>query len=168
MERLGMWVTRHRLAVGLLWLAVTVVGVLLAPSLSGRLQSGPHVSGPGYTANTAIAAHYGGATSDPGVLVLNAPAGQTLDSPQIRQDLAHLDATLAKEAPDLRVVSYAATHDDALVGAGRTSTIVLAYPPHDGDDIGPAQVDALTAAARQAAPDLAAHGTSLHALDAGN
>jgi RND superfamily putative drug exporter len=163
-----MWVTRHRLAVGLLWLAVTVVGVLLAPSLSGRLQSGPHVSGPGYTANTAIAAHYGGATSDPGVLVLNAPAGQTLDSPQIRQDLAHLDATLAKEAPDLRVVSYAATHDDALVGAGRTSTIVLAYPPHDGDDIGPAQVDALTAAARQAAPDLAAHGTSLHALEAGN
>ena len=168
MERLGTWVTGHRLTVGLVWLAVTVVGVLLAPSLSGRLQSGPHVSGPGYAANTAIAAHYGGATSDPGVLILDAPAGQTLDSPQVVQDLARIDATLAKTAPDLRVVSYAATHDDALVGAGRTSTIVLAYPPHNSDDVGPAQVDELTAAARQAAPDLTAHGTSYHALEAGN
>jgi RND superfamily putative drug exporter len=168
MERLAGWVTRHRLVVGLTWLVITVVGVLVAPSLSGRLQSGSHVSGPGYTANTAIAAHYGGAGSDPGVLILNAPAGQTIDSPQVAQDLARVDSTLAQSAPDLRVVSYAADGDGSLVGAGRTSTIVLAYPPKANDDVGPAQIDELTAAARHAAPDLTVNGTSYHALEAGN
>ena len=168
MERLANWVTRHRLIVGLAWLVITVVGVVLAPSLSGRLQSGSHVSGPGYTANTAIAAHYGGASSDPGVLILNAPGGQTVDTPQVKQDLERIDTTLAKAAPSLRLVSYAAGGDNVLVGADRASTIVLAYPPKAGDDVGPAQIDELTAAAKRAAPDLTVNGTSYHALEAGN
>ncbi|NUR03746.1 MAG: MMPL family transporter [Streptomyces sp.] len=168
MERLATWVTRHRLAVGLLWLVVTAVGVVLAPSLSSRLQPGNHVSGPGFTANTAIAAHYGGAASDPGVLILNAPPGQTVDAQPVEQDLARVDATLAKAAPNLRLVSYAAKGDAALVGANRASTIVLAYPPKVGDDVGPAQIDQLTAAAKRAAPSLSVHGTSYHALEAGN
>ncbi|MER7670110.1 MMPL family transporter [Kitasatospora sp. NPDC096128] len=168
MERLGTWVTRHRLAVGLLWLLVTAVGVVLAPSLSGRLQPGSHVNGPAFTANTAISAHYGGAAADPGVLILNTPAGQTVDTPQVKQDLTRIDAMLARTAPDLRVVSFAAAGDAALVGADRTSTIVLAYPPRPNDDIGPEQVDRLTAAARQAAPALTVHGTGYHALEAGN
>ncbi|SEG57800.1 putative drug exporter of the RND superfamily [Actinacidiphila yanglinensis] len=168
MERLATWVTRHRLTVGLLWLVVTAVGVVLAPSLSGRLQSGNHVSGPGFTANTAIAAHYGGAASDPGVLILNAPPGRTVDAQPVKQELVRVDATLAKAAPNLRLVSYAANGDAALVGANRAGTIVLAYPPNVGDDVGPAQMDQLTAAAKQAAPDLSVHGTSYHALEAGN
>ena len=47
MERLGGWVVRHRLIVGLTWLTITVVGLLLAPSLSSRLVAGSHVNGPG-------------------------------------------------------------------------------------------------------------------------
>jgi len=129
MEKLATWVTRHRLTVGLAWLVITVAGVVLAPSLSGRLQPGSHVNGPGATANTAIAAHYGGAGSDPGVLILNAPAGQTVDSPPVKQELTRIDTTIAQAAPGLRVVSYAAGGDAALVGSGRASTIVLAYPP---------------------------------------
>jgi putative drug exporter of the RND superfamily len=168
MEKLAKWVTRHRLTVGLAWLVITVVGVVLAPSLSGRLQSGSHVSGPGYSANAAIGAHYGGAASDPGVLILNAASGQTVDTPQVKQDLTRVDGTLAKAAPNLRVVSYAANGDNALVGAGRASTIVLAYPPKANDDVGPAEVDQLVAAAKQAAPDLTVNGTSYHALEAGN
>jgi len=168
MEKLATWVTRHRLTVGLAWLVITVAGVVLAPSLSGRLQPGSHVNGPGATANTAIAAHYGGAGSDPGVLILNAPAGQTVDSPPVKQELTRIDTTIAQAAPGLRVVSYAAGGDAALVGSGRASTIVLAYPPKANDDMGPAQIDLLTAAAHRAAPDLAVSGTSYHALEAGN
>ena len=168
MERLAGWVTRHRLVVGLAWLVITVVGVVVAPSLSSRLQSGSHVSGPGYTANTAIGAHYGGAASDPGVLILTTPAGQTVDTPRVSQDLARIDAALAKATPDLRVVSYAADGDNALVGANRASTTVLAYPPKVGDDVGTAQIDQLTAAAKQAAPDLTVSGTGYHALESGN
>jgi RND superfamily putative drug exporter len=173
MEELGAWVTRHRLTVGLLWLLVTAAGVVLAPSLSGRLHGGAHVIGPAYTANTAIEAHFGdGAWSDPGVLVLGVPAGKTIDTPQVRQELTRIDARLAEEAPHPRVggrwrfVSYASNGDRALVGAGRTSTIVLAYPPLG--DTGPRDLDVLTAIARKTAPDLSVNGTSYNALAAGN
>jgi len=51
MQTFNAWVARHRAMVGLLWLAVTIVGVLLAPSVSSRLKSGVHVHGGAYPAN---------------------------------------------------------------------------------------------------------------------
>jgi RND superfamily putative drug exporter len=77
-EALSSWVARHRLLVGLLWLAVTVLGVVIAPSVSGRLQSGVNLDSPAYTANQQIARHYGGATSAPRLVTINLPAGQTV------------------------------------------------------------------------------------------
>ena len=168
MDTLSTWVTRHRLLVGLLWLVVTVVGVVLAPSVSGRLVSGNHLSGAAYTADQQIAKQYGGATSDPGVLVLNLPSGQTVHSPGVQAELKAVDAAIAKAAPTLRTVSYATTGSATLVGTGGTSTIVLAYPPHDGDDMDTTAVDAVTGAAKAAAPNLTVHGTSLKSLAAGN
>ena len=168
METLSKWVLRHRLMVGFAWLLITAIGVMIAPSVSGRLAGGNHISGPAYTANVQIAKHYGGATSDPGVLVLGFPAGATASTPRVRSELTAVDAGIAKTLPSLRVVSYASTHNKALVGAGGRSTIVLAYPPHDGDDIAPPQVDALIRVAHAAAPDLTVNGTSLVALQAGS
>ncbi|MGW3202322.1 MMPL family transporter [Streptomyces sp. NPDC001118] len=168
MEKLSGWVIRHRLLVGLGWLVITVAGVVLAPSLSSRLQPGTHVSGPGYTADVAIAQGFGGVTQDPGVVILDLPAGQTVTSPQAATELRAVDAGIAKAAPSLRVVSYASTGSRTLVGTGGTSTVVLAYPPKPGDDMATEQVDVLTQAAKAAAPDLAVHGTSLRALEAGN
>jgi RND superfamily putative drug exporter len=165
-EALSGWVIRHRLAVGLAWLVITVVGVLAAPTVSTRLVPGKHFSGPAYTADVQIARQYGGATSDPAVLVLGAPAGVT--APGVQAQLKAVDAGIAKAAPTLRVVSYASTGSQTLVGSGGRSTVVLAYPPHNGDDMGPAQVDALTRAAKAAAPGLSVDGTSVRALAAGN
>lgn len=168
MEVLSGWVTRRRGLVGLLWLVITIVGVLVAPSVSGRLQSGIHVHSAAFTANQQIAKQYGGATSNPGVLVLDSPAGQTVQSAAVAAELKAVDAGIAKAAPTLRLVSYAATGSGTLVGAGGHSTIVLAYPPHDADDIETTTVDTMTQAAKAAAPGLAVHGTSLAALEAGN
>ncbi|MET9073977.1 MMPL family transporter [Streptomyces sp. NPDC004232] len=168
MEKLSGWVIRHRLVVGLSWLVITVVGMLVAPSLSGRLQPGTHVTGPGYTANVQIARSYGGATQDPAVVVLDLPTGQTVNSPQARAKLRAVDRGIATAAPSLRLVSYASTGSRTLVGNGGTSTIVLAYPPKPGDDMATDQIDALTRAVTAAAPGLTVHGTSLRALEAGN
>ncbi|MEY9856462.1 RND superfamily putative drug exporter [Catenulispora sp. GAS73] len=168
MDKISGFLLRHRGLVGLAWLVITVVGVVLAPSVSGRLQSGVHVNTAAYNANVQIAKQYGGVTEDPGVLVLNLPAGQTVTSPQTAAELRAVDAALAKAAPDVRTVSYAATGSPALVGTGGSSTIVLAYPPHQGDDVSTAVVDQLTAAAKAAAPGLTVHGTSEKALEAGN
>jgi RND superfamily putative drug exporter len=167
-ETLGTWVTRHRLIVGLAWLVITIVGVLIAPNVSSRLVSGNHLSGPAFTANTQIARHYGGTTSDPAVLTLDAPAGQTIRTPGVQAKLKAVDAAIAKTAPTLRVVSYASTGSQTLLGSGGKSVLLLAYPPKDGDDMGPAQVDALTRAATAAAPGIGVHGTSVRALEAGS
>ncbi|MFE4627457.1 MMPL family transporter [Streptomyces mirabilis] len=168
MEKLSGWVIRHRLVVGLSWLVITVVGMLVAPSLSGRLQPGTHVTGPGYTANVQVARSYGGATQDPAVVVLDLPTGQTVNSPQAQAKLRAVDRGIATAAPSLRLVSYASTGSRTLVGTGGTSTIVLAYPPKPGDDMDTDQIDALTRAVTAAAPGLTVHGTSLRALEAGN
>ena len=168
MDALSRWVTRHRPTVGLIWLAITIVGMVLAPSVSSRLKHGNHLHSAAYTADQQIAKQYGGVTSNPGVVVLDLPAGQTVTSPGVAGELGAVDAQIAKSAPTVRVVSYASTGSQTLVGAGGTSTVVLAYPPHQGDDIDTAAVDTLIRAAKTAAPSLTVHGTSLKALEAGN
>ncbi|MEY9844602.1 putative membrane protein YdfJ with MMPL/SSD domain [Streptacidiphilus sp. BW17] len=65
MDALSRWVTRHRLLVGLLWVVITVVGLVLAPSVSGRLKPGNHLSGAAYTADVQIAKQHAGVTRTP-------------------------------------------------------------------------------------------------------
>jgi len=166
-ERLGRWVVRHRMVVGLLWLAITVVGVVAAPSVSAHLKSGVHVDGAAYAANQQIARQYGGVTSDPGVLVIDLPGGQTVDSAGVNARLHAFDAQVAKASPGLREVSYASTGSRTLVGSGGRSTIVLLYPPRSGADVPASVLDQLSAAAKAAVPGAAVHSTGLKALSAG-
>ncbi|MCU1686790.1 MAG: MmpL protein [Amycolatopsis sp.] len=167
MELLNRWVARHRVLVGLMWLAITIVGVVLAPSVSGRLVSGTSLSSPAYTANQQIAAQYGGAASNPAVVVIDLPAGTTVDSPGVHAQLQGLDAGIAKAVPQLREISYAATANPALIGKGGTSTILLAYPPKAGAEVPPEVLDQLNSAATTAVPGATVHSTSLQALASG-
>jgi len=168
MDAVSRWVVRHRLWVGLFWLAITIVGGVLAPSVSGRLKGGNTVNTAAYRADQQIAASYGGATSDPGVVTLNLPAGQTVTSPGVSDELAAVDAAVAGVVSGSRVVSYTNTGGSpVLVGAGGTSAITLVYPPGQGKDIDSTAVDAITQAARSAAPSLSVGGTSLKSLAEG-
>jgi RND superfamily putative drug exporter len=167
-ERLSAWVIRHRLTVLAAWLVITVIGIIVAPTVSGRLVGGTHLNSAAYTADVQIAARYGGATSDPGVLTLGLPAGETVSSPAAAARLRAVDTAIEKADPRVRLVSYASTGAQALVGRASASTIVLAYPPHEGDDMTTDQIDALTHAAKTAAPSLSVAGTSLRAVEAGN
>ena len=168
MERLSGWVIRHRMMVGLLWLAITVVGVVLAPSVSGHLKNGVHVDTAAYAANQQIARLYGGVTSDPGVLVINFPHGQTAASAGVRAELRAFDASVAKASPGLREVSYAATGSRVLLGTGGKSTIVLVYPPRAGTDLPASVLSQLATTARTAVPGAAVHSTGLSALSTGS
>jgi len=168
MDAVSRWVVRHRLWVGLFWLAITIVGAVLAPSVSGRLKGGNTVNTAAYRADQQIAASYGGATSDPGVVTLNLPAGQTVTSPGVSDELAAVDAAVTGVVSGSRVVSYTNTGGSpVLVSAGGTSAITLVYPPGQGKDIDSTAVDAITQAARSAAPSLSVGGTSLKSLAAG-
>lgn len=168
MGSLSRWVVRHRLVVGLVWLAITGVGLLLAPSVSGRLKSGIHLNTAAYTANEHIARQYGGSASDTGVVVIDLPNGTTVTSKGMAAKLRGLDAQIAKAMPALREISYASTGNRALVGNGGRSTILLVYPPVAGSDIPGPVLDRLAAAARGAVPGATAHGTGINALASGN
>jgi RND superfamily putative drug exporter len=165
---LSRWVVRHRLVVGLVWLAITGVGLLLAPSVSGRLKSGIHLNSAAYTANERIAKQYGGSASDTGVVVIDLPNGTTVNSSGMAAKLRGLDAQIAKGTPGLREISYASTGNQALLGNGGRSTILLVYPPAAGSDVPPTVLDQLAAAARTALPGATVHGTGINALASGN
>src|SRR5258708_27363696 len=92
MQALSSWVVRNRLIVSLLWLAVTVVGVVIAPWVSGRLHSGVSLNSPAYTANQQIARHYGGAASAPGRAPTNTPAPRPGPPPVVRAAPPQADA----------------------------------------------------------------------------
>jgi len=162
------WVARHRLVVGLVWLAITVVGVFVAPSVSGRLHGGVQSNSPAYTANQQLAAHYGGAGAPPGVLLVDLPAGETVTSPAVTAQLRAFDVQLAQHNVGLREISYAATGDKALVSTTGTGTIVLVYPPAAKGGLDAAALDQLAATATAAVPGASVHVTGLDALSAGN
>ena len=168
MEALSRWVARHRLVVGLVWLVITAVGMWLAPSVSGRLSGGESPNGASYTANVRIAEQYGGAASNPGVVVIDLPNGLTVGSAEVSGQLRDLDGQVAKVAPGLREISYASTGNQALVANGGQSTIVLVYPPTAGHDLPWAVLDQLSVAAKTAVPGASVTSTSLGALASGS
>ena len=167
MEAFSGWVVRHRLMVGLLWLAVTIVGLVIAPSVSGRLQSGVNLNSAAYTANQQIARQYGGAAEAPGLVTINLPAGQTVNTPAVKAELAALDAQIAKAMPTLREASYASTGSSTLVGKGATSTLILVYPPQSGQDVSTTALDQLTVTAKSTVPGSTVHATGVSALASG-
>src|SRR5713101_412994 len=125
MDTLSRWVTRYRWIVGAVWLAITVVGVLAAPSLSSRLHPGAHFNSAAYTATQQIASHYGGATENPGVLTLNLPPGQKVRSAGVRAELAAVDSGLAQAAAPVLTVHGTSLNALASGSASKGSTTVL-------------------------------------------
>ncbi|HEV8652015.1 MAG TPA: MMPL family transporter [Actinomycetes bacterium] len=152
MERLSRFLLRHRLAVGLCWLAVLAVGVATAGTVSGRLATDFSLPGAkSYEANQAILRVYGnGADARPLVPVVTLPADTTVDSPGVRQDLGRAFGAVARD-PRLRVVSWASSGDRGFVSADGRTTFGLVFPPPSGPggpDLGPA----VSAAMRGALP----------------
>lgn len=167
MERFAAFVLRHRVWVALAWVAVTVVGVLMAPHVAGRLKSGTTDSTASYRANTALQKEYGGVTANPSVLVVDLPAGTTADSPAVHSGLAAADK-VAVAAPGVHDLSYAGTGDRALVGTGGSSTLVMVYPPQPGDPVQPRVMAAMSTAITHAVPGTTVHQTGIEQLSAGS
>jgi RND superfamily putative drug exporter len=150
MERLSRFLLRHRLAVGLFWLAVLVVGMASAGTVPGRLATDFSLPGArSYEANQAILRVYGnGGDARPLVPVVTLPAGTTVDSPGVRPALARAFGAVARD-PRLRVVSWASTADRAFVSADGRTTFGLVFPPPtgpNGPDLGPAVSGAMRGA----------------------
>ncbi|MCO5998222.1 MMPL family transporter [Actinoallomurus rhizosphaericola] len=155
MEGLSRFVLRHKLAVTLAWLALTVAGVLATSQIGGRLTARNVVPGqPSYEANAAIVKTYGTGGRDPLVPVITLPAGRTVDSPGVRAGIGRAFAAAAT-AVHGRAVSYADTGDRRLVGRDARTTFGLVYGPAAGQAgvmRGPDLTGRVTAAMRAALP----------------
>jgi uncharacterized membrane protein YdfJ with MMPL/SSD domain len=165
-QRFAAVVMRHRFLVGLMWVVVTVVGALMAPHLSSRLQSGTTLHTASYTANATLQREFGGVSANPSALVIDLPAGTTADSPATKAALtaAH---QVAAQVPGVRDLSYVSTGDAALVADGGRSTLMLVYPPVAGDPVPPAVMDAMSAAVTNAIPGAGVAQTGIEQLSAG-
>src|SRR5512142_596940 len=92
MTRLTDFVLRRRLLVILFWLAAGVVGVLTVSTTTGRMSQNFDLPGSAaVTTDARIVQEYrAGANLDPDVVVVTLPAGQTVDSPGVRDQLTRL------------------------------------------------------------------------------
>ena len=168
MDTVFAWVLKHRRWVLVTWLLVTVAGAAVAPSVGGRLQSGFALSSPGFAANQALGKEFGGAGSNPSVLLIDLPAGTTVTTPAGLRAVAAVEAKVPR-SQGIRAISYATSHDPSLVAKGGRATVVLLFPARAGTDVvDPAVMDTLAAAARQAVPGTTTSLTGVEQLSAGS
>jgi putative drug exporter of the RND superfamily len=169
MTWLSNFVLRHRLTVGLLWLAVLAAGMVASGKVGDRLSTDFSLPGASsYEADQAILRTYGtgGSAGVPIVPVVTLPAGSTVDDPGVRAALDRAFGAAAVD-PRLRVVSWASTGDRRFVAADGRTTFGLVFPPPSGfggPDLGPA----VGAAMRGALPPSATlHVTGIGQLAGG-
>jgi putative drug exporter of the RND superfamily len=169
MTWLSNFVLRHRLTVGLLWLAVLAAGMVASGKVGDRLSTDFSLPGASsYEADQAILRTYGtgGSAGVPIVPVVTLPAGSTVDDPGVRAALDRAFGAVAAD-PRLRVVSWASTGDRRFVAADGRTTFGLVFPPPSGfggPDLGPA----VGAAMRGALPPSATlHVTGIGQLAGG-
>ncbi len=134
MASLTRWVLAHKRIVVAFWVLLTLVGIASAGSSTKALKQKFSVPGKeGWVTNEQIAHdfHNTGGNTSPLVPVVTLPAGKTVSSPGVKQQLASLEAKVAKTLPGARIAGYAATGNDAFVSKDRRTSFILAYPTAD-------------------------------------
>jgi RND superfamily putative drug exporter len=132
------WVLAHKRIVVGIWVALAIAGMAAAGPASDRLD--PEFSVPGkegWETNQLIEARYGGTGGDaaPLVPVVTLPAGRSVDSPAVREDLARVDAIVREALPGARIASYESTRDPALVSDDGRTVFSIVHAPPDPDSV---------------------------------
>ena len=160
--RVARWVVGHRRLVLGVWAVVFVVGAVAAGKVSSRLTVDFSLPGqPGYETGLRLLHAYGnGGESDPSILVVTVPPGQsvTTDAPAVA---AAFDR-LRTEDPRLRFVDYGVTHDSAFITNDARSTFAYVFTPPPTSFTGS---DLVTATKSALAQQLPGYGVGLTGLD---
>ena len=143
----------HRRLVALVWLALTVAGVLTVSNTTSRLSHGFNTPGTaGYDANLHIWKRFGiDGNEQPTIAVLRLPAGQTMRTAAGQAAAARTFAA-ANRAGHLAVADYANTHNPKLISADGRTTWALIDMPNPDAPLGTGVMDRIVPALRAAAP----------------
>src|SRR3954451_17065043 len=157
-------VLKHKRAVVISWVLLTIAGMAAAGPESRELD--PEFSvpgGEGWETNVAIERRYQGTggNSAPLLPIVLVPAGQAVDSPGVRAQLAGLDRRLARALPGARSASYASTGDRAFLPRDGRTVYALIYP-RPGKDSQFGQNPAAARAARVALSGVRVAGQPVH------
>jgi putative drug exporter of the RND superfamily len=159
-KRIAEFVLGHRLLVVAFWLIVTVVGGGLAQHTTSRLVLDFSLPGqPGtQTANAINAEFHNGGKTQPYLLTVTMPAGQTVagNGPAIGQTFA----AVADSVPNIRVVDQANTGDSAFVTKDGRTAYAMAFYPFPRDPTAALPTKAIKAALTKAAPTGATIGAT--------
>ncbi len=129
MLRLSRLVLRHRLLVGLFWLAAFLVGAATAAATTERLTFDFSLPGqPGYEAEARLLAAYGnGGTNAPVLPVVSVSQGETVQ--QRADDVAAVFEAVRAQFPQTRVLDLATTQDQVFVSEDGRTTFGLVFTP---------------------------------------
>jgi putative drug exporter of the RND superfamily len=164
MQMMARLVIRHRLLIGMGWLAVLAAALAGVSHVSGRLSQQFSLPGqPAYITNQQILHRYGmdGATQ-PLVAVVTLPGAQAVRDEQAA--LARAFADIAHTQPSTRVLSYPSTGNPAFIGRDGRTTFALVYPPGYGPSDPTSEITRETTILHQALPAATVTVTGLPAL----
>jgi RND superfamily putative drug exporter len=138
MQRLTRSVLRHKRAVAIGWLLLTLVGVAAAGPASSALDQRFSVPGrEGWEASQEIERVYGnGGETLPLIPVVTLPNGTTVDSPGVREQLTKVEDTARKAVSDSRVAGFGSTGDKAFVSKDGRTAFVYVFAPRSDDPFG--------------------------------
>ena len=113
MNRLADLILSHKRLVIAFWAVVTIAAFAAVGPAGDSLSQQFNIPGrEGYETNKDIAEIYGsGGDVAPLVPVVTLPKGTTVDSPGVTAELASALARVKQAMPDVRIASYASTHD---------------------------------------------------------
>jgi RND superfamily putative drug exporter len=144
MAKLTDFVLRHKRAVALTWLLLTLVGIGTAGPASEALDQRFSVPGrEGWETSQDIVRLYGnGGESYPFVAVAKLPEGKTVDSPGVRAELTRVEEVARKSQPRGRIAGFGTTGDRAFVSEDGRTAFVYVFPTRSDDPFG-ANIDAV-------------------------
>ncbi len=139
MATLTRFVLAHKKLVVGFWVVVTIAAfAAIQPAVDSLSEEFSLPGREAFETNGQIQAIYGnGGDVAPIVPVVALPAGTTVDSPGVREELDSAFARIEAALPDARLTSYASTGDRAFVSEdGRTTYAIVVIPQGLGFDVG--------------------------------
>jgi RND superfamily putative drug exporter len=138
MQRLTRHVLHHKRAVAAGWIVLTLIGLGAAGPASKALNQRFSVPGrEGWEASEQIQREFGnGGENLPLVPVVQLPAGKTVASPGVRDELRQVEQTARKTVPRSRVAGYGSTGDRTFVSHDGRTAYVYVFAPRSDDPFG--------------------------------
>jgi RND superfamily putative drug exporter len=153
MPALTRFVLHHKALVALLWLAVTVAGVMTVAGTTHRMTNDFSMPGQAFKVDNQIVAEYGnGGSQTPYVAVLTVAPGERVSDPAVASQTGRVFGAIRQAAGSVRMTDFDLTHDRRFITSDGRSTFALVFTPSvtgfGGLDLSPA----ITRAAESALP----------------